>query len=288
MKISRTSVACLIAFSLASAGDRRAALGQEFPNTLMHWNYGATVCETCSAVEPIETERPHFTRSASVVGLGIMQLETGYTYYHDDEPAFRPSTVHTLPEALFRFGALDEWLELQIGWTWIEVQPNNNGVDSGGSNLYLGAKFALTPQQEVLPKTAIVLATDVSLESSELLNGVTDELDPGFDIVYHWDLPGGFATAGQTRFHHTFDRRESSVALAQSWLVSRDFGSGFSGYAEWFMLAPDDPEFRSLNYLDGGLKILWTRNLQGDFNAGVGLTDAAADYFVGTGLSIRR
>ena len=254
----------------------------------MHWNYGAAVCESCSIGEPIETERPHFTRSASVVGLDVMQLETGYTYFHDNEPSFRPSTVHTLPEALFRFGALDEWLELQIGWTWIDVQGNNGGEQSGGSDLYLGAKFALTPQQEVLPETAIVLATDVSLDSIRPSDVVTDELDPGVDIVYSWDLAGGFSTAGQSRFRHSFDGDESSVAFAQSWIVSRCFDSGVSGYAEWFMLAPDDPDLRSLNYLDGGFKVLWTQNLQGDFNAGVGLTDAAADYFVGTGLSIRK
>lgn len=41
------------------------------------------------------------------------------------------------------------------------------------------------------------------------------------------------------------------------------------------------------HYCDGGLTYLISSDVQWDIRAGLGLNDAADDFFVGTGLSIR-
>jgi len=41
------------------------------------------------------------------------------------------------------------------------------------------------------------------------------------------------------------------------------------------------------HYFDGGLTYLISSDVQWDLRAGLGLNDAADDFFVGTGLSIR-
>lgn len=41
------------------------------------------------------------------------------------------------------------------------------------------------------------------------------------------------------------------------------------------------------HYTDGGFTYKLTDDIQWDIRAGLGRNDAAADYFVGTGLSVR-
>ncbi len=35
--------------------------------------------------QPLVTDRPDFTEASSVVGLGILQIESGYTYTYDTD-----------------------------------------------------------------------------------------------------------------------------------------------------------------------------------------------------------
>jgi hypothetical protein len=59
-------------------------------------------------------------------------------------------------------------------------------------------------------------------------------------------------------------------------------------YAEWFALVPDGADTsRTQQYFNGGFTYLMTDNIQLDVRAGVGLNDAADDFFVGSGLSVR-
>jgi hypothetical protein len=41
------------------------------------------------------------------------------------------------------------------------------------------------------------------------------------------------------------------------------------------------------HYFNGGFSLRLTNDIQWDFRAGVGLNDAADDFFTGTGLSVR-
>src|SRR5689334_14418556 len=50
------------------------------PKTLMHWA-GAAPSEHEGASDRLITDRPHFAEAASLVGLGRVQIETGYTYF---------------------------------------------------------------------------------------------------------------------------------------------------------------------------------------------------------------
>jgi len=59
-------------------------------------------------------------------------------------------------------------------------------------------------------------------------------------------------------------------------------------YTEWFAFIPSGADTaRTEHYFNGGFSYLISNNIQFDILAGVGLNDAADDYFLGTGLSIR-
>ena len=51
--------------------------------------------------EPLATDRPDFTEASSVVGLGVLQIETGYTYFFDNDGTDQ-TIGHSYPETLLR------------------------------------------------------------------------------------------------------------------------------------------------------------------------------------------
>lgn len=59
--------------------------------------------------EDLVTDRPDFTEASSVVGLGVLQIESGYTYTHDTAGTVR-TQEHSYPEMLFRYGIFANWL----------------------------------------------------------------------------------------------------------------------------------------------------------------------------------
>ena len=80
----------------------------------------------------------------------------------------------------------------------------------------------------------------------------------------------------------TFSEFNQSFSLGRSW--SEKLGS----YTEWYVLAPTDADTnRPENYFNAGFTYLFNKNVQWDIRAGVGLNEAADNFFVGSGLSLR-
>jgi hypothetical protein len=239
------------------------------PKTLMQWSY-ADGADFDDVYRPMETDRPYFTKSASVVGLGERQLETGYTYSKNERQVYQ-----TFPEAVLRVGALAEWFEFRVGWTWLNHDRKGNARDqSGASDPYVGIKIALTPQDEMLPETALLIDTNLPFDS---LN--RNEMNPGSDLVYRWTLSDKLSMGGATEFRRiSLNRHDSAIEFAQSWIFERALTELLTGYAEWVMLSLDTPpEADTSQIIDGGLLYLVTDNIQLDASVGYGLNELALD-----------
>jgi hypothetical protein len=124
--------------------------------TLFLWNHGDGGESQDAAeklAEPLVTDRPDFTEASSTVGLGVVQLEAGYTYSYDADN-LTSAVGHSYPETLLRIGVLAEWLEARVGWNYASGTATvfNEGREtvSGAEDLYLGFKWALTGQAGVL------------------------------------------------------------------------------------------------------------------------------------------
>lgn len=180
---------------------------------------------------------------------------------------------------------LAEWFEFRFGWNWVDNIGRHTGSDV--SDPSVGMKFALTPQEDMLPQTAVVI--DADLPSSEFNSTLSfSKLQPGLNFIYRWDLSDGYSMGGATEFRRIVDRHDHFVLFAQSWLVQKSFTDLLTGYAEWYLLAPDTGRGTpTQDYLDAGLLYLLTENLQLDTSAGCGLTSAALDYYIGGGVSVR-
>mgnify|MGYP002624278287 CR=1 FL=1 len=276
------------------------------PKTLFSWNGCCGCCEDLSddgdsedgdvdyeldLDEPLLTDRPDFTEASSTVGLGVVQLEMGYTFTEDTQAGVSTRS-HSGPQALWRIGMFREWFELRIGQTLIEESVTVGGVrttSSGFDDLYIGAKIALTEQCCCLPEMAIIPQATVPTGDRAF---TTNQFMPGINWVYSWELNDCVAVAGSTQGNRARDDTgQYYTEFAQSATVALGLTDRLGAYSEWFAFFPhgaNDPGTRPEHYFNGGFTYLLTNDIQLDIEAGVGLNDHADDFFVATGVAMRR
>jgi hypothetical protein len=274
----------LIAFALTAEAAEKGCR-----KTLMQWSYGTSFEGGPDVYEPLVTDRPDFTESSVTVGYGVVQLESGYTLTYDSE-GNDSTTSHSFPETLLRVGMFAEWFEWRIDWNYAAETVDTGGVENsadGAEDLVLGMKFALTPQECLLPETAIILQMSVPTGSSDF---TSDEVLPGFNYLYGWDITEEWSTGASTAINGATDDETTDIftEFSQSWTVGHPLSDKWNSYAEWFVIVPISADTnRTENYFNGGFTYLFNNDLQWDIRAGVGLNDAADDFFAGSGLSFR-
>jgi hypothetical protein len=291
-RVALFAAACLLAGTLFDGGPLAGvsagrALAQP-PGTLFQWSYGNSFEGGPDLEEPIVTDRPDFTEASSTVGRGVVQLEMGYTYSFSDDGGAAES--HSIGEPLLRVGALADWFEFRLGWNYLhETSSVGGGMSrlSGANDLYLGAKFGLTPQEGILPEMALVPQMFVPSGDADFTAG---EVLPGVNWLYGWDVNEFLATGGSTQMNRRIDgtTAEPYFEVAQSWTIGYSLTDRLGAYTEWFAFFPSgadtDP---TLHFLNGGFTFLATDNVQLDVRAGKGLSAGGDDYFLGTGASFR-
>jgi hypothetical protein len=280
------AVALLLALDVVPANAQNC-----YRKTLLQWSYGTSFEGGPDLDAPIVTDRPDFTESSVTVGYGVVQLETGYTYTFDDDGS-SSTRSHSYPESLLRVGMFADWFEFRVDWNYAEERVNEFGdgitSNSGAEDLGLGVKLALTPQECILPETAIILQMTVPSGSTAF---TADEVLPGVNYLYGWDINDCWSTGGSTQLNRAVDdvTGDAYVEFAQSWTVNRSFfEEHLVGFAEWYVLAPCSADTNhNQHYANGGFSVRLSDDVQWDVRAGGGLNDAADDFFAGTGLSIR-
>ncbi len=255
------------------------------PGTLFQWSYGNSFSGGPDLNAPLVTDRPDFTEASSTVGRRVAQLEFGYTYISDND-GIDQTIGHSYPEMLLRYGVFYNWLEFRAAWNYANEVVNSVNT-AGSEDLYLGFKIGLTPQEGCLPEMSLIPQMTVPTGHDAFS---ADEVLPGVNWIYGWEINDFISTAGSTQFNRAIDATTIAAYTewAQSWTVAYSLGERLGGYTEWFALFPTSADTaKPEHYYNGGFTYLVSDDIQWDIRAGVGLNDAADDYFVGTGLSVR-
>ena len=263
----------------------RQSCNQGSVGSLFRWSGNPCGGKIAQPDEPLITDRPDFTEASSVVGLGILQMETGYTYTHDEEGPGR-TVGHSYPETLLRYGMLANWLEFRLAWNYGSEEVTGVRTD-GADDLYLGFKIGLTPQDGIRPEMALIPQMTVPTGGSDTTEG---EVLAGLNWLYGWDINDFLATGGSTQFNKAIDETSSRsyTQWAQSWTIAYSLSKRIGAYTEYYGFYPSGAETASSeHYFNGGFTYLVSENIQWDIRGGAGLNDEADDYFVGTGLAIR-
>ena len=265
----------------------RSAFG---PGTIFQWGGGEYVDGGPDLAMPLVTDRPDFTEASSTVGVHVAQLEFGYTYTYDNN-AGTSVRGHSFPETLLRYGMIRDWLELRVGLNYAEERTRTAVASTtlkGAEDLYLGFKIGLTPQDGILPEMAIIPQADVPTGSASFNQG---QMLPGANWIYSWEICDRLGTAGSTQINRSLDGTTSDpfYEVAQSWTVAVSLTDRVGAYIEWYAFFPTGADTQKPeHYFNGGFTYLLADDFQIDVRAGVGLNQAADDYFVGVGGVVRR
>lgn len=268
---------------------RGSAAKSSLPSTLMQWSRGTSFSADEDPSEPLVTDRPDFTEASSTVGLGVAQLEFGYTYTYDTSGG-QSTRSQSFGEPLLRVGILAEWLEFRIAFFPLEERTRTvaaSNTTAGVGDLYLGIKIALTPGEGILPEMALIPQMNLPTGSNAF---TSDSVEPGINWIYAWELNDSISTAGSTQGNRRIDTTGNAyLEMAQSWTVGYRLTEKLGAYTEWFALIPSGADTAATqHYADGGFSFLINNDVQFDLRVGVGLNEAADNFFTGTGFSIRR
>ena len=237
------------------------------------------------ASRSLAADRPDFTEAASTVGRGVLQIEFGYTFSGDWAGGHTVQT-HTMGELLVRGGVAADWIELRVAATPVTRVESEGGraSETGIDDLYLGAKFELTRQRGRVP--ALALLPQMTLPTgSALFSG--GRVLPGVNLIYSWDAPGGLSLAGSTQVNLAVaDGDDSYPEWAQSAVAGTGLGTRGGVYGEWYAFLPMGADAPKEHYFNAGLTWLTAEDSQWDIRVGVGLNDAAQDFFAGVGAAI--
>jgi hypothetical protein len=260
------------------------------PSTLMRWSYGSPPSDEGSPLdEPLEADRPDFTESPKTVGKGVVQLEMGYTFTSDSEDGVHTAN-HSFPETLLRVGVLADWLEFRAEWNYEVDQTRVGGItdtQSGADDLILGFKIALTQQQCCLPETGIILDLSLPTGGDAFTSGV---VQPGVNYCFSWKLNEDWSLSGSTAIGGAVDAvtNDPYAQFSQSLSLGHTWTKKVDSFSEFYVLSPIGADTnRPQNYFNAGFSVHINNDVQWDIRAGVGLNEAADNFFAGTGLTLR-
>lgn len=257
--------------------------------TLFQWSYGTTFSGGPPIDDDLQTDRPDFVEASTTVGKGVLQIESGYTYIRNKD-ADDDSITHSAGEVLFRYGVIEEWLELRLGvfpFSQSQSVPPPTVTHRGLDDLYLGVKLGLTPQEGILPEMALVPQMTVPTGHDSV---TADKVLAGMNWLYGWDVTDFIAIGASTQFNSAVDGEtfQRYTEWAQAITINYNLTKKVGAYTEWFAFFPSGASTeRVQHYMDGGVTYRPTPDMQFDVRAGFGLTGASNDFFVGTGYSIR-
>jgi hypothetical protein len=253
----------------------------------MRWVCFVMACSGVSAQElgELSTDRPGFTSPSSVVGLGVLQFEQGYTFESARENGSKLTTFSG-PQALLRFGIADA-LELRFstsGYGWQTQQLGAERSTASGPNDYaLGAKFRLWQQGPARPEVSVI--GDVSWPARGSAFSSSGH-DPAFTLATYKDLPKKFSLAANANMASITDSKGRIFGSGQSLWTARAMQGGVSIFAEAFHTTIGRMEGSEVA-VDAGMYRGLGRHAQIDFEAGHTVSGARPSWFASMGCVLR-
>ena len=238
------------------------------------------------------TDRPDATESSETILPGYVQIESGMTFFDEDEGGVE-SSGFAAPETLVRIG-LDQNSELRLEFAgYQQLRERSAGGSTSKTNGYgdggIGFKMKLG-KNEQLGDVAFLAMTTLPWGQSEVTSGrvepsyrftfaqdINEDLSFGCNLGQAWVSEEDRSGDKDTRsvFQYTLSLGISMTDRLGSFVEffgDVPTGSGSSGPA---------------NSFNGGFTYLLKENVQLDLVSGVGLSGSAEDWFIGAGISIR-
>ncbi len=286
-----THVVLLLIAHISSCVATDGVRAQSTPKTLFAWSVGEREPSEGEEEDPrLVTDRPHFSEASSLVGLGVVQVEMGYSLFRDESPG---SVIQTqsFPEPLLRMGLFAEWFEFRLGYNYLVQRATRPISDpttlSGSDDLYVAAKLALAEQVAFLPEVALFPQMRVPTGGRDFTSG---QVMPGFNLAYSWKINQLIELECNTQLNRRVDDTNHFYSeFIQTANIEYDISKRLGAFTEWLCFVPNGAvSAQTQHYFHGGFVYFVTPNIQLDLHSAVGLSEASSDLaFTGGGLSIR-
>lgn len=256
----------------------------------------------------INTDRPDFTDAVYSVGKGVTILENGYTFHKTNTLNEHVST-RQLPESLLRYGVTNE-LELRLKWPGYlmsTIRDPRTGAQLntyGSEDIDVGFKYEMWQQRGWRPMTTVVAGMTLPTGAPGIS---ANFVQPHFNFVAGWGFRRWLYLKWQTGcdYLHTSSTQivtplaGSSTptfvavnAAQNSWHESLSLLTQWTkrvgAFHEWFMISgTGGGDRRAQHYLDMGLYLYATPNIQFDVRVGRRISNRVDDFFTGAGFSGR-
>jgi hypothetical protein len=229
---------------------------------------------------PLVTDRPDFTESASVPGHGRVQIEGGWTTEGSGD-----ARAHSIGEILARIG-IGHRFELRVEpGSWVSAENRADTDVSGLDDAAMGLKAVLFEAGPAgTPDAALLLSVSLPTGAEKIGE---EEVQPEARLALGWTLSEAWSLGTNVGWGRPvdggrrFDQAVGSVALG------RALGGPWGAFLELYGLAPAGPGGGDAAYVDGGLTLGLGPDAQLDLRVGSGVTDTAADWFLGLGFARR-
>jgi len=236
------------------------------------------------AESPIVTDRPSFTSAPTVVGPRTVQVELGLTAARDSSGQ-GTATRTSAPNTLVRLG-MTRRVEFRMEFEgWIRETSGRAGRDavSSASDLALAAEYQVTRAAGQGVDLAVIAG--VTLPTGGAAS--TGNADPFVRVVWNRPLAAATSVGGTLNWAAPSEDSERIRALDASLVVGTPLFGTWSAFWEGVVQHQDAADGTSAWLLNAGVLKGIGPNVQVDAWLGRGLTDLAADWRFGVGVSYR-
>ena len=227
---------------------------------------GTAVSVHAQSLPDLITDRPDFTESGVVVPFAHIQAELGATSEWAND-----SLLASGPELLVRWTPLERF-ELRFG---APDYVTGEGP-SGFGDASLGAKVQFGPFGPW--DVAAIVETSLPIGENSLSS---NRFDPLAILIVGRKI-GPISLGAQTEINWA----ESGFGTGGTFVVGLGLSERVGTFLE--LAASEEVEADAVLFLHHGYTFLATPTLQFDVHGALGLTDAAPDFLLGAGVSVRR
>jgi hypothetical protein len=232
------------------------------------------------------TDRPDNTEAPQVVPRGLIQLETGLLFRQDKEGGLREYEF-LYPRFLFRLGILRN-VELRLvgDHRREQAQPEDRQqrpITTQGFNAFaVGAKVRVLKGEGVVPDIALLGHLTLPFGANPW---VPAKVSPLLRLALGHQVTESLQVQYNLGWERDWEDGEFDEVVVYTFSVAQELNDQLTIFGELF---GDRARGEGFNHnLDGGLLLKLRPNLQLDLWGGIGLSQNAPDFFVGTGLAIR-
>ena len=245
------------------------------------------MAQSGSAPEELDSDRPNKTQSPHVIPKGTVQIETGLQYEKDKKDRLVLKD-YFYPEALVRIGVLS-FAELRVSGEYMKEHYEYDGEsmapmpdEKGFNDVQVGAKFTLYKGKGLIPEIGFLGNVTLPVGNKSLR---PVHAAPEGDLLFRSKISEKIELQYNVGYRKQREEEENLGESFYSISGNLKLTDKFDYFLEFFAQKPNGQAAE--NTVDTGIMYKILPNLRVDAIAGVGVSKAAPNVFLGTGLTWR-